>query len=80
MRHREQSDSLVEECMVTMSRNTSIDSSAPGCEGSRRSSLLIQDARETLSLKSRDGTPTSQFVSPISHMVTSCIDLSFHSN
>ncbi|CDH49786.1 related to ser thr protein kinase [Lichtheimia corymbifera JMRC:FSU:9682] len=61
MRHREQSDSLVEECMVTMSRNTSIDSSAPGCEGSRRSSLLIQDARETLSLKSRDGTPTSQF-------------------
>lgn len=71
MRHREQSDSLVEECMVTMSRNTSIDSSAPGCEGSRRSSLLIQDARETLSLKSRDGTPTSQFVSPTSYMVTS---------
>lgn len=70
MRHREQSDSLVEECMVTMSRNTSIDSSAPGCDGSRRSSLLAQDARETLSLKSRDGTPTSQFVSPCSYMVT----------
>ena len=74
MRQREQTDALVEECMVTMSRNTSIDSSAPGCGGSTRSSLLVQDARETLSLKSRDGTPASQFVSPISYIGMSWIN------